>query len=154
MAGVTFTIAQSDQVVTQGVSTGTDNPLCFEELDTGSYQVAQILPRNLQTTTAPTTSIDVEEGSSVSLEFGSRFETDGEEVASAATPTAEGDTGAVDGESGSEGLSEGEQEDGGDSSGGSSVNLLALSGLCAILVAIGLLGALIFFVLRQQRGAA
>jgi hypothetical protein len=67
---------------------------------------------------------------------------------------AEGDTGAVDGESGSEGLSEGEQEDGGDSSGGSSVNLLALSGLCAILVAIGLLGALIFFLLRQQRGAA
>lgn len=149
MAGVTFTIAQGDQVVTQGVSTGTDNPLCFEELESGSYQVAQILPRNLETTTAPNTSIDVEEGSSVSLEFGSRFETAEEEVASAATPTAEGDSGVVAGESGNDSQSEGEED-----SGGSSVNLLALSGLCAILVAIGLLGGLIFFLLRQQRGAA
>ena len=62
MAGVTFTIAQGDQVVTQGVSTGTDNPLCVEELESGSYQVVQILPRNLQTTTAPNTTIEVTEG--------------------------------------------------------------------------------------------
>lgn len=150
MAGVTFTIAQGDQVVTQGVSTGTDNPLCFEELETGSYQVAQILPRNLDTTTSPSTMIDVEEGSSISLEFGSRFKAAGEEVASAATPTDNGgNTGAAPGESGSE-----SQSDDSDASGGSNVNLLALSGLCAILVAIALLGALIFFLLRQQRGAA
>ncbi len=146
MAGVTFTIAQGDQVVTQGVSTGTDNPLCFEELESGSYQVAQILPRNLETTTAPNTTVDVTEGSSISLEFGSRFESDGEEVASAATPTAEGDSSAEAGGPESEG-----EADTGD---GSGVNLLALSGLCAILVAIVLLGGLIFFLIRQQRGAA
>lgn len=147
MAGVTFTIAQGDEVVTQGVSTGTDNPLCFEELEGGSYRVAQILPRNLETTTAPDATIDVEEGSSVSLEFGSRFETT-EEVAEVPSPTSEGDDGsaAPDG-------SESEDEADGNAAGDSEVNLLALSGLCAILVAIGLLGALIFFLLRQRRAA-
>jgi hypothetical protein len=145
MAGVTFTIAQGDQVVTQGVSTGTDNPLCFEELESGSYQIAQILPRNLETTTAPSTAVDVVEGSSISLEFGSRFETEGEEVAEVASPTTEADATAAAGETGSNGDSE---------AGGSDVNLLALSGLCAILIAIGLLGALIFFLLRQTRGGA
>jgi hypothetical protein len=144
MAGVTFTIAQGDQVVVQGVSTGTDNPLCFEELEGGSYTVAQILPRNLETTTAPSTSLDVEIGSSISLEFGSRFETE-EEVAVVASPTAAGDAPAGDGGTGT-------GDDTGDDSGGSGVNLLALSGLVAILVAIGLLGALVFFLLRQRPG--
>jgi hypothetical protein len=147
MAGVTFTIVQGEQVVTQGVSTGTDNPLCFEELEGGSYRVAQILPRNLETTTAPDTTIEVEEGSSISLEFGSRFETtESEEVAGVPSPTSEGGTADPAGESGSDS----EAEDG--ASDGSGINLLAVAGLGAILVAIGLLGALIFFLVR--RGAA
>jgi hypothetical protein len=142
MAGVTFTIVQDDQVVTQGVSTGTDNPLCFEELESGSYQVAQILPRNLNTTTAPDTSIEVEEGSSVSLEFGSRFNTEAQEVAEVPSPTSAADESPAGGEA--------EEGEAGDSDSG--LNVVALSGLCAILAAIGLLGALIFFLVRQQRG--
>lgn len=150
MAGVTFTIAQGDQVVTQGVSTGTDNPLCFEELESGSYQVAQILPRNLKTTTAPSTSLEVEEGSSISLEFGSRFETAEEAAASDPTPTGEGIAVAGAGDSGSEGVNGSSDQD----AGGSGINLVALVGLFAILVAIILLGGLIFFLIRQSRGSA
>jgi hypothetical protein len=142
MAGVTFTIAQNDTVVSQGVSTGTDNPLCFESLDSGSYQIAQVLPRNLETTTAPSTTIDVEEGSSISLEFGSRFET-AEEVAVVASPTTTG---------GAAPAGEGDSESGEDAD-GSGLNPLALSGLCAILVAIGLLGGLVVILVRQQRTA-
>jgi cobalamin biosynthesis Mg chelatase CobN len=155
MAGVTFTIARDNEIVTQGVSTGTDNPLCFEELDTGSYQVAQILPRNLETTTAPSTSVDVEEGSSVSLEFGSRFET-AEEVANANT-NDNGSTGAdgdgaspTTGENGNENDNE---ADGDAAQDGSGVNLLAVGGLVVILVAILVLGALIFILIRQARSA-
>lgn len=148
MAGVTFTIAQGDEVVAQGVSPGTDHPLCFEELEGGSYQVAQILPRNLETTTATSTTIEVEEGSSISLEFGSRFKTTTDEVAAVASPTAVTETGsASDGGTGTT-----NQPDSSNSSDGSGLNLLAVGGLVAILIAIVLLGALIFFLVRQQRG--
>jgi hypothetical protein len=155
MAGVTFTIARDNEIVTQGVSTGTDNPLCFEELDTGSYQVAQILPRNLETTTAPSTSVDVEEGSSVSLEFGSRFET-AEEVANA--NTNDNDSTGADGDgasptTGENGNENDNEADGDAAQDGSGVNLLAVGGLVVILVAILVLGALIFILIRQARSA-
>jgi hypothetical protein len=151
MAGVTFTIAQGDEVVTQGVSTGTENALCFEELDSGNYQVAQILPRNLDTTTAPSTTVDVEEGSSISLEFGSRFET-ADEVADANTDTGDSTT-TNGGDSTSDGAIGTDSEANGDSTDGSGINLLAVAGLIAIVVAIVVLGALIFILVRQARSA-
>jgi hypothetical protein len=151
MAGVTFTIAQGDEVVTQGVSTGTENALCFEELDSGNYQVAQILPRNLDTTTAPSTTVDVEEGSSISLEFGSRFET-ADEVADVNTDTGDSTT-TNGGDSTSDGAAGTDSEANGDSTDGSGINLLAVAGLIAIVVAIVVLGALIFILVRQARSA-
>ncbi len=154
MAGVTFTIAQGDEVVTQGVSTGTDTPLCFEELDSGNYQIAQILPRNLETTTAPSTAVDVEEGSSISLEFGSRFEAS-EEVAEANNGDGDSTTGdgTAAGESGAEGEGESGSESDSSDADGSGINLLAVAGLIAIGVAIIVLIALIVILIGRARSA-
>jgi hypothetical protein len=136
MAGVTFTLGQGNQVVAQAVSTGTGNPVCFEELPAGTYQVAQVLPNNLEMTTAPNATLEVVEGSTVSLEFGSRVKSqEPDEVAALLTATVE--SGAATDEA----------------SGGSRISILTISGLCAILLAIGLLGALVFILIRQQRAA-
>ncbi|MCI0579225.1 MAG: hypothetical protein L0332_19220 [Chloroflexi bacterium] len=144
MAGVTFTIAQNDEVVVQGVSPGTDNAVCFENIPAGSYQVAQIVPRNLETTTAPSTTIDVTEGQTIALEFGSRAKPQGTaaatEVAGVATPTNAGPLATAAGP-------DSEEQDGG----APRISFLAIAGLCAILVAIGLLGAIVFLLVRQQR---
>ena len=92
MAGVTFVIIQDGQVVAQGVSTGTSTPVCFENIPPGTYTVAQQVPRNLEMTTAPSATIEVTEGSTISLEFGSRVKTDdgGDEIAGNPTLTPEG----------------------------------------------------------------
>lgn len=139
MAGVTFTIAQADSVVAQGVSTGTSTPICFENIPAGSYLVAQIVPRNLEMTTAASTTVDVTTGSTISLEFGSRVRTDidGEEIADAATATA---------------VAQSPPDQGSDNSGDNGgISLLAIVGLGAILLAVLMLGVLIFILLRQQR---
>lgn len=137
MAGVTFTIAQGDQVVAQGISPGSSTAVCFENVPAGNYIIAQVVPRNLEMTTAGSTTLDVVEGATISLEFGSRIKPDtGPEPAATATAIAQVPGETPDGS-------------GGDSGGG--LSLLAISGLVAILVAIGLLGALIFILLRQQR---
>jgi hypothetical protein len=159
MAGVTFTIAKDNEIVTQGVSTGTDNALCFEELDAGSYQVAQILPRNLETTTAPNTTIDVQEGSSISLEFGSRFET-GDEVAE--TNTGDGDsttTGTGDSTTTGTGDSTTTGENGIDSvttdnnaAADSGISPLVIAGLIAIALIIIVLIVVIIILISRVRG--
>lgn len=138
MAGVTFTIAQNNQVVAQGVSTGTASPICFENIPPGQYTVAQVVPRNLEMTTAPSAQIDVSAGATISLEFGSRIRSDidGEEVAGL-TPTPGGQNPGQEGSTA--------DDDG--------VNPLAIVGLVAILLAIVLLGALIIILLRQSRSA-
>ena len=73
MAGVRFSIAQGNQLVSEGVSPGTNNPVCFENLLVGTYQVAQVLPDTLEMTTAGNIAIDITQGRNVSLEFGSRI---------------------------------------------------------------------------------
>ncbi len=118
MAGVTFTIAQGDQVVAQGVSTGTSSAVCFEGIEPGTYLVAQVVPRNLEMTTAGNATIEVSEGSTTSLEFGSKIKSDlgGDDISAEPSQTPEG--------SGS--------DQGGDSSGDESPNISALVGLGAI----------------------
>ena len=138
MAGVTFTIAQDNQVVAQGVSTGTSTAVCFENIPAGAYVVAQEVPRNLEMTTAASATINVNDGTTISLDFGTRVKTDmdDEELGEAPSPTPEGsdDTGQDS-----------------DSSSDNGFNWLAIVGLGAIFVAILLLGVLIFLLLRQQR---
>jgi cell division septation protein DedD len=139
MAGVTFTVASSGQVVGQLISTGSADPVCLEALPAGSYQIAQIVPARLEMTTAANTTLDVTEGNTFGVEFGSRLRTDdssdGQAIADNPEPTpAEAvPTTAPAAEESGGGLS-----------------LLAISGLVVMLLAVVMLGVLIFLVLRQQ----
>ena len=138
MAGVTFTVAQGDQVVANGVSTGSSTAICFATIPAGTYIVAQQVPRNVEMTTAQNATVDVTDGSTISLEFGSRVETDGSgEAIGQVTP----------------GSGEGQSPDqGGDgSSNDSGPSPLAFIGLAAILVAVVLLVVLIVVLLRQSK---
>jgi hypothetical protein len=134
MAGVTFSVANENAVIAQGVSVGSDTPICFEELDPGTYVVGQQVPRNLEMTTAATATVDLTAGSIISLEFGSRVKTDDGDENSNLPPTEEGSSGSDEG-----------------SSSGSGVNWLAILGLAAIALAVVLLVVLIVLLIRQQR---
>lgn len=132
MAGVTFIIADESVVIAQAVSNGTDTAVCFENLPPGTYQVAQDVPAPLEMTTAANTSIAAEAGNPIGLEFGSRVPirntapTEAEPVdTTTAVPTAE----SAAAESGN--------------------NLVAWGGLLVIILAVVLLGILIFALLRR-----
>jgi hypothetical protein len=120
MAGVSLAVAQG--------------AICFPEILAGTYIVAQQPPRNVEMTTAQSATVDVTDGSTSSLEFGSRVVTDG---------------------SGSEGATpdpgEGQAPDEGASDDGPSP--LAFIGLGAILIAVILLVVLIVVLLRQSKPA-
>lgn len=138
MAGVSFTVAQDEQVVATGVSTG-PVPVCFDDLEPGAYQVAQSVPATLQMTTGSTAEVSVSEGQTLEVKFGSRQRPAQEEDAGevAGSDTVDGDAeevAAVD-----------DQEPAAPRS-----SLLAMSGLIVLLIAIVLLGALIFLLLRQR----
>lgn len=144
MAGVTFTVASSERAVGQALSLGNATPVCFDGLEAGSYQVAQVLPALLETTTLPNTMLEINEGRTYGVEFGSRIHQpviDAEVVPpdtgedSAAEPTI--DPGTTDQPDDTKPEEEG-------------TDLLALSGLAVMFLGIVLLGALIFVMLRQQ----
>jgi hypothetical protein len=140
MAGVTFRIIRGDVIAKPDVvSPGTSTAICFEGLEEGTYQVAQMLPRNLAPTTALTADVLVTEGTTISLEFGSRFDEgpSAEEIAAAATATAE----VIQPEP----VEETTTETGG------GLNPLAIVGIAAISLAIILLVVLLVVLLRQQR---
>ena len=153
MANVTFTVVQAGTVVGTGVSRGSDSAVCFDSLPAGSYQVAQAVPAGLIMTTANTTNLTVENGRTIGVEFGSRLQTEADNATATATvpptavasndgagaapsPTTDSGTGSIES---------------GDQDGDGGFDLLALSGLLAILLAILLLGVLIYVLLRQQR---
>jgi len=133
MAGVTFTVSQGSQVAASAVSNGSSAAICFPAIEAGSYVVSQQPPRNVEMTTAQNATVDVTNGSTISLEFGSRPVTDdpGSENGEA-TPTP------GDGQAADEGS-------------GSGPSPLALLGLGAILVAVVLLVVLIVVLIRQSR---
>lgn len=135
MAGVTFTVAQDETVVGTGISTGPE-PVCFNDLDPGSYQVTQSVPNTLQMTTGASTEVTVGQGQTLEIKFGSR-QRPAEEVAENEQSTPEAtESGAV------------VTADPEDTSDGPS--LLAISGLAALFLAIIMLGALIYLMLRQR----
>lgn len=136
VAGVMLTVAQGTTVVGQAVSTGTETPICFSNLPAGAYQVGQTLSPTLEMTTQANATINVVEGQTVGLEFGSRLRptptTESQPgltataEAAAATPTVPA-TGGRDGGS----------------------NWIVYLGLGAVLIGVVLLGALLFMVLRR-----
>lgn len=142
MGSVAFRLASGAQVVGQAVSTGTDEAVCFEGLEPGAYQIEQVVPGPLEMTTAATTSVTVEEGQTAGVQFGSRLRSQTESdpvdepdsVADVATAVP---TSAV---------SAGEEAAVTDSEAG---GLASWSGLVLLVVAVVLLGAILFVVLRR-----
>ncbi len=142
MAGVTFSVASTEMRVGEAVSAGTDTAFCFEGVPAGTYQVSQIVPGALEMTTAGSAAINVEEGKTVGLEFGSRVrpraditstDTSSPDTVASNTelPTAVVPTQAPDAAA----------EDGGSS--------FAWAGLAVMIIAVLLLGVLLFVVLRR-----
>jgi hypothetical protein len=153
MAGVAFTISQNNQVVTQGVSTGSNVAVCFENILPGDYIVTQILPANLAATTQPSAIIPVSAGSTVSTIFGSRILQPGEESAAVGpTPIAGGQTGQTEQDAAVGQDVEIVVPEGSSSGDGGGLGATAIIGLVAIIMAVILLGALVVILLRQQRG--
>lgn len=130
MGSVTFTVANGSNVVGQALSTGTDSPYCFEGLEPGVYQIAQLVPGRLEMTTAGNATIEVTEGSTVGVEFGSRIRPEGEEVANVpdSTPVANDNSAAPAAAGG----------------------LGNIAGLLVLIAGVVLIGILLFFLLRRQ----
>ncbi|MGH2538096.1 MAG: hypothetical protein ACRDHL_11930 [Candidatus Promineifilaceae bacterium] len=73
MPGVTLTVIQDSELVRpQAISSGDEEPICFDGLEPGAYTVAQVIPRTLELTTAASANIEVSAGTTIALEFGSR----------------------------------------------------------------------------------
>lgn len=134
-AGVTLTVAQGFTIVGQGVSTGTDVPLCFGGLQPGVYQVAQAVPPTLEMTTQANATVEVGQGQTAGLEFGSRPRTEPPTAAPEATaetvlPTATATPDPI-------------------VTGSDSPAWLAVVGFLAIAGGLALLGVLIYLLLRK-----
>lgn len=136
MGSVTFTIASGTNVVGQALSSGTDAPFCFEELEPGTYQVAQLVPGRLEMTTAANTTLEVQEGSAIGIEFGSRIRPEGQEVAAVQPTAVSADPAAPTTTDPSPAAPDSATQN--------------LSGLLVLVAAVVLLGVLLFFVLRRQ----
>jgi hypothetical protein len=152
MAGVTFTIASGQEVAGQAISPGNDNPVCFEGIEPGSYQIAQLVPGRLEMTTAANTLLQVEEGKTYGVEFGSRLRpaetatASGEEVANVSgTP----DTSTEPGAPSTGGETSANPDPGPGDNPGATSSLLTISGLAVLVLAVVMLGVLIFLTLRR-----
>lgn len=143
MANVAFRLASSTQVVSQAVSSGTDSPVCFEGIEPGTYQVEQVLPGRLESTTASNASVTVEAGQVAEVQFGSRIQMEADEaatdqpdsVADANSP-AEEPTDVVD-----NGIETAVPSENG--------GLAAYGGLILLVAGVVLLGIILFIMLRR-----
>lgn len=141
MGSVAFRVASGSQVIGQAVSTGTNEPVCFEGLEPGAYQIEQVVPNPLEMTTAANTSVTVAEGQTAGVQFGSRLRVEGntsepDSVADAGSATVEP---TAVGDELPETVETPEEESG----------LASYSGLILLVVAVILLGGLLFVVLRR-----
>ncbi|MBE2223931.1 MAG: hypothetical protein IAF02_20490 [Anaerolineae bacterium] len=133
MAGVTFTVASPSEMLGQGIATGSANPVCFQGLANNTYQVRQILPARLEPTTVDFAEIVVvEPGQTYGVLFGSRIRVETETPESTATPVV---TPTVEG--------------GGNGSEGTSPNTLVMFGIVLLVVAVVILGGVLFMLLRR-----
>lgn len=135
MAGVTFTVAQSSQIVARGVSSGPE-PVCFD-LEPGDYQVVQEVPPTLEMTTGAVAGITLGEGQTVRVEFGSR-------VRQQTASTGTGDDEIVAAPPDPAGSADSEEQT------ATAGSWLAYSGLAVLFLAIVLLGGLLYYLLRQR----
>lgn len=157
MAGIRFTIARGSAVVAEGVATGTESAVCTSELEPGSYQVAQILPDSLEMTTAGNTLIDIAQGQEIGLEFGSRIrQVQPETVPPTATAVAQVESAAAgdDSTAGQQPVDNsvsGAIEDGDQADSGSGLGVIEMVIIAVMVIAVILLGAVVYLLMRQQR---
>ena len=147
MAGVRYTIAQSGTVVAEGVSPGTDSPVCFDGLAPGQYDVAQTLPNALEMTTAGNTRIGVEQSKTVGLEFGSRLKQETPATAAASSTTTAGTV--AEGTEVAVVQPSSETTSGASQSSGSGIGLWEIVALVIMGLAVLLLGVVILLLLRR-----
>ncbi len=138
VAGVTLTVAQGTMIIGQAVSTGSEDPICFGNLPAGAYQVGQTLPPSLEMTTQANATVNVGEGQTVGLEFGSRIR---------ATPTAGAQPDIT--ATAVAGVATATVPAGGDAATGGTPNWLVYLGIGAIVIGVILLGVLLFTLLRR-----
>ncbi len=144
MAGVTFTVASPTAVVGQGVATGSENPVCFQGLAPDEYQVRQILPARLEPTTVDFADIAVvEAGQTYGVLFGSRIRIED------TTDSNTGDSNIVAPESTATTPAETGEGDAGTESGGASPNTMVIFGIVLLVVAVVILGGILFVLLRR-----
>ncbi len=74
LADAVFTISRSSGTVATYVSDGLNEPYCFEELESDSYQIAFSQPGGYKLTTAGNWAIAVSGGSVVPVQFGAQVE--------------------------------------------------------------------------------
>ena len=129
MAGVTLAVASGSDQVGQVISTGSAQPICFNDLKAGPYEATQQVPGPLELTTADRVMIALADGQILQVEFGSRLRM----ADTGSTPAGDGDTGAP--------TEEGAEDDG--------PNLLPVAGFAIVVLGVILLGALIFYLLRR-----
>ena len=135
MGNVTFTIAQGTNAIGQALSTGTQNPVCFEGLAFGDYQVAQTVPELLEMTTAGNATLTVSSDAPIGIEFGSRIRSDDGTTDDGSTTETE-PTAAPEGESA--------EADSG------SNPLVAFSGIFMLIVGVLLLIGIVLIVLSRR----
>jgi hypothetical protein len=89
---VAFTISDSETVISNYVTDGSNEPFCIQGLDPGNYNVTRSHLANENLTTPGNQSISLGEGTSIDLEFGSNLlESDAAEIAAdTAAPAEEG----------------------------------------------------------------
>ncbi|MEM9774125.1 MAG: hypothetical protein AAF902_06065 [Chloroflexota bacterium] len=154
MAGIRFTIARGSTVVAEGISTGTESAVCASELEPGSYQVAQILPDALEMTTAGNTLVDVAQGQEIGLQFGSRIRQVQPAIQEVA-PTqsnqgqevADSSSGQTDAQADGSGQPTAVEEAAAADSG---LGLVEMVIIAVMVLAVILLGAVVFLLLRQR----
>ena len=139
IAGITFRVGNIDELIGQAVSLGTAEAICFAGVEPGSYQVSQLVPANLQMTTAPNATLTVEEDKTYSVEFGSRIAPIGirnNDTASPDTITSNNSLPTLAPETAAPAAP--------------ASNWLLIGGLFVAIIAVFSLGAFIFLVLRRQ----
>lgn len=142
MAGVTLSVVNSDgELVGQGVSSGPD-PVCIEGLPAGTYEIAQQVPSALEMTTAANVEINLNVGDQVLIEFGSRIRPE-------TTPTAETDE-VAEGTTGTDTPGDGGTTGGALIPASGSSRTLAIVGGAVLCLAVLLLGALAFLLIRTR----
>ncbi|MBP6015805.1 MAG: hypothetical protein KA586_03735 [Candidatus Promineofilum sp.] len=140
VAGITLTVAQGATIIGQAVSTGTEEPICFGDLPAGAYQVGQTLPAALEMTTQANATVNVNEGQTVGLEFGSRIR---------ATATADTQPNATETADTAATATAAANSGNDNTTAGGTPGWLVYLGVGAILVGVVLLGVLLFMLLRR-----